>query len=209
MGHYQDIDIILNDIKELYEMVKGFREETNIPNFIVKLAENKAEKIKTGLGKLMVGGDVLNVQESLEEPVDTLANRIEEKEKPIVETVQQAETEVAVEAIQKEHSEEKAESLSPKESIKEKIVAQISSYNEPVERRLIVDVRKSISLNDRFRFQRELFNNDSQYMNKVLDEIGQYSQLSDVLNYLKETFHWEKDNQAATDFIKIVIKKYS
>ncbi|MDD2525744.1 MAG: hypothetical protein PHH63_05460, partial [Bacteroidales bacterium] len=68
---------------------------------------------------------------------------------------------------------------------------------------------KALSLNDRFRFQRELFSNDAKYMDKVLDEVGSFKTLAEVLEYLKEKFNWSKDNEPAMDFIKIVIKKFS
>jgi len=46
-------------------------------------------------------------------------------------------------------------------------------------------------------------------MDKVLDEIGSYKNLAEVLEYLKAKFNWSKDNETAMDFIKIVIKKFS
>ncbi len=212
MGHYQNIDIVLNDIKELYEMVKGFREEPNIPRFIIKLAENKIDKIKSGLETISNTEILASEQSSKEAAVKT-------------ETTPQAPIQVKEEVAPIEEKKEEEEIIATPQptpiveikptdrpevvAIKEKIVSQPSSLNDIIEQRLVIDIRKSLSLNDRFRFQRELFNNDANFMNKTLDEISTYSQLSDVLEYLKDTFHWDNENEHATDFIKIVIKKFS
>lgn len=212
MGHYQDIDIILNDIKELYEMVKGLREEENIPRFIIKLTDGKVEKIKNGLNRLSVSENNPTVQtenktvqpDTIDQPIETMASTEPLQTEDITKNnIPEISEPVAVPEIK---TEETPQSI----LVKEKIVSsQTEILNESIEKRLIVDVRKALSLNDRFRFQRELFNNDAQYMNRTLDQIGSYTQLADVLDYLKETFHWDKENTHATDFIKIVIKKFS
>lgn len=212
MGHYQDIDIILNDIKELYEMVKELREEENIPRFIIKLTDGKVEKIRNGLNRLSVSENNPTVQtenktvqsDTIDQPIEITVSTEPLQTEDIAENnIPEISEPVAVPEIK---IEETPQSI----LIKEKIVSsQTEILNESIEKRLIVDVRKALSLNDRFRFQRELFNNDAQYMNRTLDQIGSYTQLADVLDYLKETFHWDKENPHATDFIKIVIKKFS
>ena len=209
MGYYQEIDIILNDIKELQEMVAGFRDETNVPEFIIRLAENKAEKIKSRLKTLKEEAALTEQQHkvaaiqsaSVEMKVPELA------EVPVAETRKVEESVKAVE--EKSSIEPLASSHILADSINELLASRPQSLHESLEKRLVVDVRKALSLNDRFRFQRELFNNDAKCMDKVLDEIGSYKSLAEVLEYLKEKFNWSKDNEPAMDFIKIVIKKFS
>ncbi|MDD4635999.1 MAG: hypothetical protein PHI48_11560 [Bacteroidales bacterium] len=209
MGYYQEIDIILNDIKELQEMVVGFRHETNVPEFIIRLAENKAEKIKSRLNTLKEEAALTEQQnKTASAQSDSVDIRVtEQTEISVVESVSIEEDAISVE-------EGKAvESIAPSDgladTINELLASRPHSLHESLEKRLVVDVRKALSLNDRFRFQRELFTNDAKYMDKVLDEIGSFKSLAEVLEYLKEKFNWSKDNEPAMDFIKIVIKKFS
>lgn len=209
MGYYQEIDIILNDIKELQEMVVGFRNETNVPEFIIRLAENKAEKIKSRL-KTLKEEATLTEQQNKTASIqsDSVDIRVtEQTEISVVESVSIEEDAIFVEESKTVESIAPSDSLT--DSISELLASRPQSLHESLEKRLVVDVRKALSLNDRFRFQRELFNNDAKSMDKVLDEIGSFKSLAEVLEYLKEKFNWNKDNEPAMDFIKIVIKKFS
>lgn len=209
MEYYQEIDMILNDIKELQEMVAGFRNETHIPEFIIRLAENKAEKIK---GRLKTLNEEAALNEQQEKAASVEAGPVvstvtEQTEIAVVESVTVEEVALPVEESQAVEPLAPSDSLTA--SINELLASRPQSLHETLEKRLVVDVRKALSLNDRFRFQRELFSNDAKYMDKVLDEVGSFKTLAEVLEYLKEKFNWSKDNEPAMDFIKIVIKKFS
>ena len=209
MGYYQEIDIILNDIKELQEMVAGFRNETNVPEFIIRLAENKAEKIKGRL-KTLKEEAALTEQQHKAAIIPSASLDIEAPEQMEIPVAEAAKVEENVAPVEEKAAVEPvASSHILADSINELLASRPQSLHESLEKRLVVDVRKALSLNDRFRFQRELFNNDAKCMDKVLDEIGSFKNLAEVLEYLKEKFSWSKDNEPAMDFIKIVIKKFS
>jgi len=209
MGYYQEIDMILNDIKELQEMVAGFRNETNVPEFIIRLAENKAEKIKSRL-KTLKEEAALTEQQHKAAVIQTVSLDIKAPEQPEIPVAEAAKVEEDVMPVEeKAVVEPLASSHILADSINELLASRPQSLHDSLEKRLVVDVRKALSLNDRFRFQRELFNNDAKCMDKVLDEIGSYKSLAEVLEYLKAKFNWSKDNEPAMDFIKIVIKKFS
>lgn len=208
MGYYQEIDMILNDIKELQEMVAGFRDETNVPEFIIRLAENKAEKIKSRLKTLKEEAALTEQHKATAIASASLDIKApEQTEMPVAEAVKVEEDVMPVE--ENASVEPLVSSHILADSINELLASHPQSLHESLEKRLVVDVRKALSLNDRFRFQRELFNNDVKCMDKVLDEIGSYKSLAEVLEYLKAKFNWSKDNEPAMDFIKIVIKKFS
>lgn len=209
MGYYQEIDIILNDIKELQEMVAGFRDETNVPEFIIRLAENKAEKIKSRL-KTLKEEAALTEQQHKAAVIASASLDIKAPEQSEISVAEAAKVDESVVPVEEKAAVEPiASSHVLADSINELLASRPQSLHESLEKRLVVDVRKALSLNDRFRFQRELFNNDAKCMDKVLDEIGSFKNLAEVLEYLKEKFNWSKDNEPAMDFIKIVIKKFS
>ncbi|MGL5689316.1 MAG: hypothetical protein ACRDD8_00740 [Bacteroidales bacterium] len=71
------------------------------------------------------------------------------------------------------------------------------------------DIRKSLSLNDRFRFSRELFSNDNVRMEKCFDEINQAIHFSELELQLRNTYKWDKDNEYATEFLALIKKRFN
>lgn len=68
------------------------------------------------------------------------------------------------------------------------------------------ELAKSLSLNDTFRFSRELFEGDTEKMNRTLLEISRMETLADVVSYLSAHTHWDEENEAAKDFIELLKK---
>jgi len=72
----------------------------------------------------------------------------------------------------------------------------------------ILDLKRSISLNDRFLFQRELFHNDRNEMNNVMISLNAFETFDRAENYLKETRPWDFENQTVKDFLRIIQKGF-
>lgn len=73
--------------------------------------------------------------------------------------------------------------------------------------RTAVDLRRSISLNDSFRFSRELFDGDSEGMNRVLQQIGEMSSYAAACSFLTSKVKANEENEAMTDLLEL-LKKY-
>lgn len=71
------------------------------------------------------------------------------------------------------------------------------------------DIRKAISLNDRFRFRRDLFGGDDETMNKTIDILNQLHSAEEALNYLEQHFQWDYEKETTNDFITILEKRFS
>lgn len=69
------------------------------------------------------------------------------------------------------------------------------------------DLRRAISLNDSFRFTRELFKGDAARMSEVVRKIGAAPTLEKALDIFFSTVHPDEENEATTDFIEL-LKKY-
>jgi len=69
------------------------------------------------------------------------------------------------------------------------------------------DLRRSISLNDSFRFSRELFNGDNEQMNRVIEQISEMSSLETAVAFLGSKVDVNEENEAMADFMEI-LKKY-
>ena len=65
------------------------------------------------------------------------------------------------------------------------------------------DLRKAFTINDRFRFRRELFGGDDKAMLDVIAHLSESQSYGDALAYI-DTLGWSADNEAAGEFKEIV-----
>jgi len=102
---------------------------------------------------------------------------------------------------------EKPKPLFPPSNTDEKPV--IPSLNDVIQAPpAILDLKRSISLNDRFLFQRELFHNDRNEMNSVMISLNAFESFEGVERYLRETRPWDFENQTVKDFLRIIQKGF-
>ena len=69
------------------------------------------------------------------------------------------------------------------------------------------DLRCSISLNDSFRFSRELFGGDMELMNRLIQQISEMASLDAALVLLSSKIQIDEENEAMNDFMEL-LKKY-
>lgn len=69
------------------------------------------------------------------------------------------------------------------------------------------DLRRSISLNDSFRFSRELFGNDAELMNRIVQQISEMNSLDMALAFTASKVKVDEENEAMADFVEL-LKKY-
>lgn len=65
------------------------------------------------------------------------------------------------------------------------------------------DIRKAFTINDRFRFRRELFAGDDSALTAVIDHLATLDSLSEADSYLS-TMPWDSDSEALSEFMTIV-----
>ena len=61
------------------------------------------------------------------------------------------------------------------------------------------------SVNDRYRFSRELFNGDMAEMEETLDVISRLSSAEEVVDYLANDLCWDPESDTVKDFVSIVL----
>ncbi|WP_244074376.1 hypothetical protein [Bacteroides uniformis] len=71
------------------------------------------------------------------------------------------------------------------------------------------DLRHAISLNDSFRFVRELFAGDAARMNEVVRRLGEASSLDKAMDIFASEVHPDEENEAAADFMELLKKYFS
>lgn len=169
---------------------------------------------------------LLNVEpkqpESQPEPVakdfDVVA---EEEEIDTPETIQQ-EDEVAEEEpeaepeVEAEPEEEAAESAPDEPTAPHPVhfVPQETSHMPTIQSELRVDemimrrdareLRKAFTLNDKFRFRRELFGNNDVQFAETLNMLEAMNSMEEANLYLTDDLGWDPENEHVKDFIAIV-----
>ena len=68
-------------------------------------------------------------------------------------------------------------------------------------------LRHSISLNDSFRFSRELFGGDVELMNRVVEQLSAMSSYKAAVAFLSSKVNFNEENETLRDFLEL-LKKY-
>ena len=76
--------------------------------------------------------------------------------------------------------------------------------DEKLQRTMSKDIRKAFSVNDRFRFQRELFAGSASAMNTAIEHIEMMRSYGNAELYFFSQLHWDRDNEDVKDFMAIV-----
>ena len=80
--------------------------------------------------------------------------------------------------------------------------------DQKLQRHLSRDIRKAFSVNDRFRFQRELFAGSANAMNTAIEHIEMMRSYGNAELYFFSQLHWDRDDEVVKDFMAIVRNHY-
>ncbi len=72
----------------------------------------------------------------------------------------------------------------------------------------IKSLKEGLILNDRYLFQRELFNNDKSRLDETVDALDRLKNIQEAVDYLKANFKWTK-SEASEKFVKLVKRRFS
>lgn len=75
--------------------------------------------------------------------------------------------------------------------------------------RVATNLRQSISLNDSFRFSRELFRGDTDMMNRVIEQISEMSSYKTAVAYLASKIEMDEEKEAVNDFLELLKKFFN
>ncbi|MDD2617216.1 MAG: hypothetical protein PHT87_00250 [Bacteroidales bacterium] len=79
-----------------------------------------------------------------------------------------------------------------------------ASLQKKLENRHFADLSKALSLNDRFRFRRELFGNSPEKMDQALKEINALQSMDEAIAYLNKNYSEYSESESFTDFCNIL-----
>ena len=146
---------------------------------------------------------------AIEEPVveENEATAPGEDEPVIVQELQTAVEETVIEepVVEDEMEEKEAEDESEDDEsllIKEPKAAVLGESIK-----MAAGLRHSISLNDSFRFSRELFGGNTDLMNRVIEQISVMSSYKTAVAFLSSKVELNEEKEAVNDFLEL-LKKY-
>lgn len=159
---------------------------------------------------------IIQSLESVVVKEDEEGEAIVAEEKPVV-IAAAAETaaEEAAEAAAAEAAEEEEEEGKKEEPVivEEPVVETVVKEEEPKSAvlgeslKLSAGLRHAISLNDSFRFSRELFGGNTDLMNRVIEQISVMSSYKTAVAFLSSKVELNEEKEAVNDFLEL-LKKY-
>lgn len=159
---------------------------------------------------------IIQSLESVVVKEDEEGEAIVAEEKPVViaaaaETAEAAAAEEAAAAAAEEEEEEgkKEESAIVEEPVVETVVKEEEPKSAVLGEslKLSAGLRHAISLNDSFRFSRELFGGNTDLMNRVIEQISVMSSYKTAVAFLSSKVELNEEKEAVNDFLEL-LKKY-
>ena len=156
---------------------------------------------------------IIQSLESVVVKEDEEGEAIVAEEKPVV-IAAAAETaaEEAAAAAEEEEEEEEGKKEEPV-IVEEPVVETVVKEEEPKSAvlgeslKLSAGLRHAISLNDSFRFSRELFGGNTDLMNRVIEQISVMSSYKTAVAFLSSKVELNEEKEAVNDFLEL-LKKY-
>ena len=137
----------------------------------------------------------------VEKPVEVIKEVVVEKPVVVAEPVAEPEPEVA-------ETPEIPETPEPQPAPEpEPVQEEQASPNAVLYGKAVDDIRKAISLGDRFLYQRELFGQNAELMQKTLTELNALSSFDEAMNYIAQ-FNWDQDSNSYQQFIVTLHRRF-
>lgn len=150
---------------------------------------------------------IIQSLESVVVKEDEEGEAIVAEEKPVV-IAAAAETAAAAAAEEEEEGKKEEPAI-----VEEPVVETVVKEEEPKSAvlgeslKLSAGLRHAISLNDSFRFSRELFGGNTDLMNRVIEQISVMSSYKTAVAFLSSKVELNEEKEAVNDFLEL-LKKY-
>lgn len=155
---------------------------------------------------------IIQSLESVVVKEDEEGEAIVAEEKPVVIAAAAETAAAAAEEAAAEEEEEEGKKEEPA-IVEEPVVETVVKEEEPKSAvlgeslKLSAGLRHAISLNDSFRFSRELFGGNTDLMNRVIEQISVMSSYKTAVAFLSSKVELNEEKEAVNDFLEL-LKKY-
>lgn len=141
------------------------------------------------------------VEKIVEKPVEVVKEVVVEK--PVVVAAPAAEPKPAPAPVVEEPQPVAAEAVIAEPEVQEPASPKAAIYGKPVS-----DIRQAISLGDRFLYQRELFAQNAELMQKTLNELNELSSFDEAIAYISSKFQWDTESSTYQQFLVTLHRRF-
>ena len=173
-------------------------------NSMLQSCISAQEERIAALEKAFADGEWVEIPEEI--PAEAVEEPIAEEpiaEEPIVEEPI-AEEPVAEEPIVEEPIVEEPVANEEKVAAEESVAPKANLYGKPVD-----DIKQAIALGDRFLFQRELFRQNVELMQRTFADINALHSFNEAIAYLDRHFDWDKESNTYALFLTALHRRFS
>lgn len=90
----------------------------------------------------------------------------------------------------------------------EPVVEEQASPKAAVYGKPVADIRQAISLGDRFLYQRELFGQNAELMQRTLTEINELQSFDEAMSYINSRFQWDTESNSYQQFVVSLHRRF-
>ena len=164
---------------------------------VIKYFESLEERIATLEAELASLEAELDELKSRPAPEPQVVEKVVEKivEKPVV---------VAAPVVEPKPAAKPAE---PKPAEPEPVQEEAASPKAAIYGKAVADIRQAISLGDRFLYQRELFGQNAELMQKTLTELNALGSFDEAMEYISR-FGWDTESNSYQQFIVTLHRRF-
>lgn len=173
-------------------------------NSMLQSCISAQEERIAALEKAFADGEWVEIPEEI--PAEAAEEPIAEEpiaEEPIAEEPV-AEEPVAEEPIVEEPIVEEPVAGEEKVVAEETVAPKANLYGKPVD-----DIKQAIALGDRFLFQRELFRQNVELMQRTFADINALHSFNEAIAYLDRHFDWDKESNTYALFLTALHRRFS
>lgn len=158
---------------------------------------------------------IIQSLESVVVKEDEEGEAIVAEEKPVVIAAAAETAEAAAEAAAAAEEEEEEGKKEEPAIVEEPVVETVVKEEEPKSAvlgeslKLSAGLRHAISLNDSFRFSRELFGGNTDLMNRVIEQISVMSSYKTAVAFLSSKVELNEEKEAVNDFLELLKKFFN
>ena len=191
----------------MQELIKYFESLEARMSALEEAQKANAEKLQANEDKLLaIGERITAMMDILKEAQNKSQPAVVVPEEPKV-----AEPEPMVEAepeIEPEIQETQEIPEEPKEeSIVEAPKKEVASPNATLYGKAVTDIRQAISLGDRFLYQRELFGQNAELMQRTLTELDALGSFEEAQAYISR-FNWDTESATYQQFLITLHRRF-
>jgi len=202
MTFNKEIESCLEQIRDLEMSFREARESEILPLSFFSSNYDRLSVLKQYVHKIEEA-QYLQMQEHLNKR--SVEEEQEELSRMIIPKLIAEELPETTPAIMKEESSETI----IVEVVEEKKSDAAGFLGDRIAKTLHTDLKKSLSLNDHFRFQRILFAGNTSLMDTTLNHLNDLCSLPDAISYLKTHLAWNWEDETVCDFVEILEKRFS